>query len=215
MQSEKSKGSSQLLVSSNHLISTTFLRMNKQPILELLREYQTPFSDELEFQKRMIEFLEQNDNFALRSNLDGQLTGSTWIVNKERTKVLLVHHKKLNKWLQIGGHTEDIDETIKETILREIKEESGLKNLKLLSFSIYDIDIHTIPQKKETVEHLHFDIRMVVEADENETLLPQNREILAIKWHFIDEVQNLAESTALINQSMKRMVDKMKKFGNI
>ncbi|WP_375559166.1 NUDIX hydrolase [Bernardetia sp. OM2101] len=186
--------------------------MNKQPILDLLQDYKTSFSEEIEFRKQMIDFLEQNDDFALRSNLTGQLTGSAWVVNKEHTKVLLIHHKKLNKWLQIGGHIENSDQTIEETILREIKEESGLKNLKLLSSSIYDIDIHTIPQKREIAEHLHFDIRLIIEVDENEKLTPQNKEILAIKWCSKNEVQDLAESTISINQSMKRMVDKMKNY---
>ncbi len=188
--------------------------MNKQPILDLLENYQTSFVEEIEFQKQMIDFITQNDDFALRSNVTGQLTGSAWVVNKERTKVLLIHHKKLNKWLQIGGHIEDTDQNIEETILREIKEESGLTTLKLLSSSIYDIDIHTIPQKKEIAEHLHFDIRFIVEADENEALLPQNEEILAIQWYALNKVQNLAESTTSIDQSMKRMVDKMKKYNS-
>jgi 8-oxo-dGTP pyrophosphatase MutT (NUDIX family) len=186
--------------------------MNKKFILDLLQNYQTSFSGEVEFQKQMTRFLEQNDDFDLRSNLIGQITGSAWIVNKERTKVLLIHHKKLNKWLQIGGHIEDSDQTIEETILREVKEESGLTNVKLLSSSIYDIDIHTITQKKEIAEHLHFDIRLIVEADENEILIPQDEEILDIKWYPLHEVQNLAESNASINQSMKRMVDKMNEF---
>ena len=179
--------------------------MNKQPILDLLKNYQTSFSEEIDFQKQIITFLEQNDDFALRSNLIGQLTGSAWIINKERTKALLIHHKKLNRWLQIGGHIEENDHTITETILREIEEESGLKTLKLLSSSIYDIDIHTIPQKKETPEHLHFDIRLILEADENEKLLPQNEEIVAIKWCPLDKVQILTEK----NHSIKRMLDKM------
>ena len=183
--------------------------MNKQPILDLLENYQISFVEEIEFQKQMIDFLTQHDDFALRSNLIGQLTGSAWVVNKERTKVLLIHHKKLNKWLQIGGHIEDSDTTIEETVLREVKEESGLKNLKLLSSSIYDIDIHTIPQKKDIAEHLHFDIRLIVEADENEVLIPQNEEILAIKWYFIHEIQHLTESTISIDTSMKRMIDKL------
>lgn len=183
--------------------------MNKKSILDLIKKHQTSFDEEIEFQKQIIKFLEENDDFALRSNLIGQITGSAWIVNKERTKVLLIHHKKLNKWLQIGGHIEDTDQTIEETILREVKEESGLKDLKLLSSSIYDIDIHTIPPKKEVTEHLHFDIRLIVEADENEDLTPQNDEILDIKWYNLHEVQNLAESNTSINQSMKRMVDKM------
>jgi len=185
--------------------------MNKQPILDLLHNYQPSFSEEIDFQRQIIDFITQNDDFALRSNLIGQLTGSAWIVNKERSKVLLIHHKKLNKWLQIGGHLEETDQTIEETILREIEEESGINNLKLLSLSIYDIDIHTIPKKNEIAEHLHFDIRLIVETDENEKLIPQNEEILAIKWYSLNEIEKLKQENNT-NQSMKRMIIKMKKF---
>ncbi|WP_291724654.1 NUDIX hydrolase [Bernardetia sp.] len=184
--------------------------MDKQDILKLLENYQPIFSEEKKFQKEIIDFIEQNDDFALRSNLTGQLTGSAWVVNSERTKVLLIHHKKLNRWLQIGGHIETDDQTIEQTILREVTEESGLKNLKLLSSSIYDLDVHTIPQKKEVAEHLHFDIRLVVEADENDTLLAQNEEVLDVKWYFVSEMENPSETDILIDASMKRMINKMK-----
>ncbi len=186
------------------------LIMDKQDILKLLENYQPIFSEEKKFQKEIIDFIEQNDDFALRSNLTGQLTGSAWVVNSERTKVLLIHHKKLNRWLQIGGHIETDDQTIEQTILREVTEESGLKNLKLLSSSIYDLDVHTIPQKKEVAEHLHFDIRLVVEADENDTLLAQNEEVLDVKWYFVSEMENPSETDILIDASMKRMINKMK-----
>lgn len=186
------------------------LIMDKQDILKLLENYQPIFSEEKKFQKEIIDFIEQNDDFALRSNLTGQLTGSAWVVNSERTKVLLIHHKKLNRWLQIGGHIEADDQTIEQTILREVTEESGLKNLKLLSSSIYDLDVHTIPQKKEVAEHLHFDIRLVVEADENDTLLAQNEEVLDVKWYSVSEMENPSETDILIDASMKRMINKMK-----
>lgn len=184
--------------------------MNKQPLLALLQNYTSSFVEEIEFQKQMIDFITENDDFALRSNLIGQITGSAWIVNPEHTKALLIHHKKLNQWLQIGGHIEETDQTIEDTVLREIKEESGLTKLNLLSSSIYDIDIHTIPQKNEVAEHLHFDIRLLVEADENENLLPQNEEILGIQWYSLQEIRNLIKNSTSINQSMIRMIDKMK-----
>ena len=185
--------------------------MNKKAILNLLENYQPSFSEEIKFKTEIIDFVEKNDDFALRTNRIGQITGSAWVVNKNRTKVLLIHHKKLDKWLQIGGHIEELDQTIAQTVLREVKEESGLQNITLLSPLVYDIDIHTIPQKKEIAEHLHFDIRLLAEADENEPLLPQNNEVLDIKWCSLEEARQLIKATSY-RQSMQRMIEKMVEY---
>ncbi len=191
--------------------------MNKKPILSLLESYQPVYADEIRFRNQIIYFITHYDDFALRSNSIGQLTCSAWVVNKERTKALLIHHKKLDKWLQIGGHIEDTDKSIEETVLREVREESGLENLKLLSSdslpnSLYDLDIHTIPIKNQIKDHIHFDIRLILEADENELLIPQSEEVLDIKWYSLEEIDELAESTIYEDRSLKRMVDKMRKY---
>ncbi|HOO09695.1 MAG TPA: NUDIX domain-containing protein, partial [Cyclobacteriaceae bacterium] len=88
-----------------------------------------------------------------RDHLPGHITGSAWIANPYFTKVLLVHHAKLDKWLQPGGHA-DGNENVMNVALKELQEETGLTRAKLNRDSIFDIDIHTIPERDSFPEHL-------------------------------------------------------------
>ncbi|MDZ7646212.1 MAG: NUDIX hydrolase [Cytophagales bacterium] len=93
--------------------------------------------------------------------MPGHITGSAWIVDPSNTQALLVHHAKLNKWVQPGGHA-DGDENILQVALREAEEETGLKNFKVLSDPPFDVDIHLIPERADFPEHFHFDIRYLL-----------------------------------------------------
>ena len=95
------------------------------------------------------------------------MTGSAWIIDKSKRTVLLVHHKKLDKWLQPGGHA-DGDENIVNVALKEAIEETGLSSLQLYSENIFDIDIHLIPKYKSIPSHYHHDIRFIFTADNKE-----------------------------------------------
>ena len=103
--------------------------MKKQNIETQLLAYKTDFEDENQYIIQVQSFLEHNDDFYQRSNLKGHLTGSAWVVSEDRKQVLLIHHKKLNMWIQPGGHADDSDENLVETARREAIEECGLKEL--------------------------------------------------------------------------------------
>jgi 8-oxo-dGTP pyrophosphatase MutT (NUDIX family) len=83
---------------------------------------------------------------------------------------LLTHHKKLGRWLQLGGHA-DGDSQVMRVASREAEEESGLKQLALVSREIFDIDVHLIPERGQEPAHYHYDVRFLFEADKNETLV--------------------------------------------
>lgn len=93
------------------------------------------------------------------------MTGSAWLLNPDGTKVLLTHHKKLNRWLQFGGHSDGESNTW-NVALREVTEESGIQNIQFVSSDIFDVDIHTIPEnsKKNEPEHKHYDIRFFIKS---------------------------------------------------
>jgi 8-oxo-dGTP pyrophosphatase MutT (NUDIX family) len=97
----------------------------------------------------------------------GHVTGSAWIVDAGRNRCLLTHHKKLNRWLQPGGHA-DGDADIAGVALREAYEESGLANLALVDPEIFDIDIHLIPLRQNEPEHFHYDVRFLIECGDDE-----------------------------------------------
>src|SRR5215510_11521790 len=92
------------------------------------------------------QFVAANPNCFERSLQIGHVTGSAWIVDLDRTHALLTHHRKLNKWLQLGGHA-DGDPDILRVALREAREESNLDAIRPVSENIFDVDIHVIPAR--------------------------------------------------------------------
>ncbi|MGL4231848.1 MAG: NUDIX hydrolase [Casimicrobium sp.] len=103
-----------------------------------------------------------------RSTLEGHLTASAWIVDETFEHALLVHHKKLSRWLQPGGHIDDTDATVFDAALREASEETGLINLNVVPLnrgtSLFDIDVHAISARHDEPAHFHYDVRYLFSA---------------------------------------------------
>ena len=177
--------------------------MNQADTLERLAHYQ-PFKEEDRlFKTRCINLVQTHKNFYDRNLQIGHLTGSAWIVNQEQTKFLLVHHRKLDRWLQPGGHTEAMDDNIFQTATREALEETGLGSIKAVHEAIYDIDIHTIPAIGTMPAHEHFDIRYIFEADEQEPL-QVSEESNALRWFTRVELMEMTQEASIL-----RMLEKM------
>ncbi len=144
----------------------------REPVLTLLRAHAAKALDahEAAMAADMIRFVETHPECAERSLAIGHLTGSAWIVDRERKRTLLTHHRKLGKWLQLGGHA-DGELDLLAVATREAEEESGLKRLRVVSETIFDLDRHLIPARKTEPDHWHYDIRFMIEADPEEKLL--------------------------------------------
>ena len=112
-----------------------------------------------------IALLEDADAFE-RRRLAGHFTASAWLVDRRGRRVLLTHHRKLDMWVQLGGHA-DGDRNLARAALREAEEESGLAGLRLEG-GIFDLDRHRIPEHKGVPEHWHYDVRYVVRAAKSE-----------------------------------------------
>ncbi len=149
----------------------------------------------------MIRFVEEYTDCAERSLKIGHLTGSAWIVDRERKRTLLTHHFKLNKWLQLGGHA-DGELDLRAVALREAREESGLTRLRVVSEAIFDVDRHLIPARKSDPDHWHYDIRFLIEADPAEPLVVTD-ESHDLAWI---EIARMADYNA--EESMLRMARK-------
>ncbi|WP_397596079.1 NUDIX hydrolase [Silanimonas sp.] len=120
-----------------------------------------------------------------RAHLAGHFTGSAFVVSADGARALLLHHAKLDRWLQPGGHADgEID--LAAVALREAEEETGLPGL-VVESGIFDLDRHGIPARGAEPEHSHWDVRFVVRCTSDET--PQiNRESRAAAWRRIDEL---------------------------
>lgn len=136
-----------------------------------------------------------------RSLAVGHLTGSAWVVDRAGTAALLTHHRKLDKWLQPGGHA-DGDSDLRAVALREAVEESGLAEIVVASDAIYDVDVHRIPARANEPEHDHFDVRFAFFASLADTPVA-SAESHAVAWISLNEIERYA-----IDDSVRRLVAK-------
>ncbi len=173
--------------------------INRTHLLQALSQYRHTL-EEGTFITSFKELLEHPDAF-LRTHLPGHITGSAWIVNEAHTKALLVHHAKLNKWVQPGGHA-DGEEDVFAVALREAREETGLANFSA-DQHIFDIDIHLIPARKDFPKHYHYDVRYLLVAKDAQNIAVSD-ESHDVRWFDFDQIQNHTRE-----RSVLRMVEKI------
>ncbi len=185
--------------------------MHRQPLLQLLRQHHPADANEQAMTQDTIAFVEANPAAFERSlpagtSRPGHVTGSAWIVSPDRCQTLLIHHRKLDRWLQPGGHA-DGDPNVAAVALREAQEETGLTSLRLVyptnspatpyqSPPIFDVDVHVIPARNDGPEHLHYDIRFLVEADPTEGFGVSD-EIKNIRWLPLSAVVDYTDSESI------------------
>jgi len=121
-----------------------------------------------------------------RERLAGHFTSGVWLVSADGARVLMTHHRKLERWLQLGGHA-DGDTDMARVALKEAQEESGLPGLAVDRDSIFDLDRHWIPERKGVPGHWHYDVRYVVRAgpDENYAVSEESHDLA---WRSISEL---------------------------
>lgn len=145
-----------------------------------------------------VSLLDNPEDPFVRSRLAGHFTGSAWLVSADGRRVLLTHHRKLGRWLQLGGHA-DGERDLSLVALREAEEESGLAGL-VVEPAIFDIDRHWIPERGAEPGHWHYDVRHVVRATCSEAFTV-GEESLDLAWRDIAAIA--ADHGA--DESLRRM----------
>lgn len=177
--------------------------MHRDPLLVLLQKHSPADALEQSMTQATLAFVRTYPNCFDRALLIGHVTGSAWVVSPDRQQVLLIHHRKLDRWLQPGGHA-DGDPDVAAVALREAREETGLASLKLVSDGIFDVDVHEIPFRKGVPAHLHYDIRFLLEADPLEAF-GDSDEITNIQWFSVKTVENLTDSESILRMMRKNV----------
>lgn len=151
-------------------------------------------ADQAELQQRILDFCAAHPDALYRSCLEGHLTGSALVVDPIRQATLLIHHVKLDRWLQPGGHV-DGNGDLADSALREAIEEVGIEDLRVCEPAI-DLDIHEIPERGDEPAHLHLDVRFLVlaPAGASPTI---NHESFEARWVTIDDPDGLIASDEL------------------
>lgn len=176
--------------------------MTRQTLIAALNDYLTTLPPERDMVQRTLEFVLQHADCFERSLLEGHVTGSAMIVNEARTTTLLIHHAKLNRWLQPGGHC-DGDPDCLHVAIKEATEETGL-TVRPATGHILDVDIHLIPERGNIPAHYHYDVRYLLMADDTQTASLATREVKDARWIPLDEVANYNNE-----ESVMRMVRKV------
>ncbi len=174
------------------------LTVDQRKLLDSLAGYRPPDAAQTALKAAFGAFVAAHPDCCERSLAQGHLTGSAWLVSADGRRALLMHHRKLDRWLQPGGHA-DGDADLAAVALREAEEETGLAGL-ALEDGIFDLDRHEIPARGAEPAHWHYDLRFVVRAAGGEEFR-QNAESLALAWF---DVAELVERPDL-DDSLRRM----------
>jgi len=182
--------------------------LHRKHLLQSLATYRERFPTEAAVVTRFIEFVEGHPECFERTLQVGHVTGSAWVVNAENSQALFTHHRKLNRWLQLGGHA-DGESDVPNVALREAREESGLTQLQLFDEAIFDIDIHLIPARKEEPAHYHYDVRYLIQATAGQEEIQVSAESNDLAWFTLAEI-----SERIDEESIQRMARKWRSHLN-
>lgn len=170
------------------------------------------FNEQEQIDKQVILEALSHKNVFLRENKFMHMSASCWIINKTHDKVLMIYHKIYDSWSWLGGHA-DGNYNLLEVACKELEEESGIKNYKLVSEQPFSIEVLTVDghiKKSQYVNsHLHLNVTYLFEVDENETLIMNELETKGIKWIDVNEIENEVSEIWFMEHIYKKLLEKM------
>ena len=174
-----------------------------------------PYNEQEEVERKiMLNYINDFDDVLTRQNEYGHFTSSAFVLNKERTKILMIYHKIYNSWAWVGGHS-DGDSDLLYVAMKEAKEETGIKNVNPISEGIYSLEIINVngheKRGKYVGSHVHLNVTYLLEADENEEIHIKEDENSGVKWVQINEVLKMSSEPWVRDKVYAKIIDKMKK----
>ena len=183
--------------------------MHRNNLIRLLDNYSPQGADELVYKTQIYNFIQNHDNCFDRSCILGHVTASIFLLDYDLSNVLLMHHKKLGIWLQLGGHCDGASEVV-SVALKEAQEESGINMIELLSDGIFDLDVHLVPAFGNDHAHYHYDIRFVAKVSEPGLVIKPNSESIDMKWFPIS-----GDNLPTKDRSIIRMFEKIPSVASV
>jgi 8-oxo-dGTP pyrophosphatase MutT (NUDIX family) len=181
--------------------------MDRAELLDLLDGYAVRHPDEGATVDRIRALLRERERAYHRDCFSpGHITASAWIVSRESGAALFTHHRKLGRWLQLGGHTDGSTDVLASAI-REAEEESGLRGFRAMPIeerpAILDVDVHLIPARGSEPAHEHHDVRFLLEVSERQAIVRQEQESHAVRWLPPDEVKSRFDEESVLRMARK------------
>lgn len=177
--------------------------MKRNLFLSLLESYSPLCAHQRQSKELFTDFVVRHENCFERTLEMGHITGSAWVLDPDKTHVLLTHHRKLDAWFQLGGHSDGNPDP--EAVARqEALEEGGANDLTLACQGIFDLDRHRIPEHKSTPAHWHYDVRFAFLSEERFDPAV-SEESHDVKWVPLTELESFTQE-----ESMLRMRERTK-----
>lgn len=183
-------------------------------IIDEIKSYAPCCEQEARDKAVILDYLERNPGAFSRDDLIAHMTASAWIVNGERTKVVMVYHRIYDSWSWTGGHA-DGEEDLLAVALREAREETGLREVRVISPGIFSLEVLTVEGHEKrgayVPSHLHLNLTYLLEADESEELRPCEEENAGVRWFKLDEALAASTEPWFVERIYKKLNDKLKK----
>ena len=189
--------------------------MRRQELITDIKKYQ-PYNEQEVVDKQIIlAWIKNNDNAFLRENTVAHMTASAWVVNKDRSKVLMVYHNIYNSWSWLGGHA-DGETDLLAVALREVKEEAGISNVTPVSEDIFSLESLTVDghrkNGKYVSSHLHFNITYLLEADSEEAVSIKADENSGVAWFTPEEALKKSTEPWFVEHVYTKLIEKAVHF---
>lgn len=186
-----------------------------QDLIRQIRDYR-PFNEQEEMDRKLIlRCLEMEKDVFTRNNGVAHFTASAWVVNQTRTRVLMAYHNIYHSWSWLGGHA-DGEEDLLQVAVREVQEESGLKQVRPVSGEIYSMEVLTVDGhvKKGTYvsSHLHLNLTYLLEADEADVLRIKEDENSGVAWFVPEEAVTASSEPWMRERIYRKLNEKMKRL---
>ena len=190
--------------------------MNRQELMETIKAYQ-PFNEQEEMDKALIlNRIETQENAFSRDNTVAHMTASAWVVNKDRSKVLMVYHNIYHSWSWLGGHA-DGETDLLAVAIREVKEEAGISSVRPVSEEIFSLESLTVDghvkRGSYVSSHLHLNVTYLLEADSEEHVSVKEDENSGVAWFSPEEALKKSTEPWFVERVYGKLVEKMKKHG--
>lgn len=182
-------------------------------LIQKIRSYQ-PYNEQEERDKAvMLDYLVTARTPFLRENEICHMTASSWIVNKDRTKVLMAYHNIYKSWSWTGGHA-DGETDLLSVALREAREETGIKSAKPVSEEIFSIETLVVEGHEKRGKyvpcHLHMNVTYLLEADEEDALQVKPDENSGVRWLPVEELEQYVTEPWMMERIYRKLVEKVK-----
>ena len=171
-------------------------------LVEMLEAYEPPDEEALARRDMLAMARRPGDVFSRYEYDPGHFTASGFVLSPDGGSLLMIHHRRLDRWLQPGGHIDPTGERVIEASMREIEEETGVAGLTQIADGIFDLDVHEVPAAKGEPAHLHLDVRFLF-ASADTDLVPAD-EVHDAAWVPLDEVADITG-----DRSVLRAVEKL------